>query len=422
MQLERIDTSNFAPITIESDIERLPIVGELPRGLNGTLFRNGPNPQFPSPHDHWFAGDGMIHAFTLTDGQASYRNRWVRTAKFEAERAAGHPLFAGLGEKLPGAEAVADQGVANTNIVWHAGRLLALEEAHLPIQLDPATLATLGPQDLRGALQGPFTAHPKLDPISGELVFFGYSTTGELSAGMTYGTIDASGVVTRFERFEAPYSSMVHDFIVTDRHVLFPILPLTGSMERATSGRPPFAWEPDKGAFVGVMKRGGPDRSITWFRGEACFVFHVMNAWEDGDCIVADVMQFEEPPLFPRADGAPTDPAKTQAKLTRWRFDLGGGTDTFQRQQLDDVVGEFPRCDERRAGLGYRHGYLLCTPPGQADEARYNGIGHIDLVSGQRRIYALPPGDAGSEPVFVPRVPGATEGDVAHQRSPPPPP
>src|SRR6202041_3887786 len=113
-------------------------------------------------------------------------------------------------------------------------------------------------------------------------------------AALSFGSVNASGVVTRFERFESPYASMVHDFIVTEHHLLFPILPITGSMERAMRGRMPYAWEPDKGAYVGVMKRNGQANDIVWFRAESCYVFHVMNAWEEDDCIVADVMQFEE--------------------------------------------------------------------------------------------------------------------------------
>ena len=102
---------------------------------------------------------------------------------------------------------IPNTGVANTNIVWHAGRLLALEEAHLPFEVDPATLATRGVQNFGGALEGPFTAHPKIDPITGELIFFGYSARGPLTPGMTYGTIDADGRVGRVEQFEAPYSA-----------------------------------------------------------------------------------------------------------------------------------------------------------------------------------------------------------------------
>jgi carotenoid cleavage dioxygenase len=231
-------TGNFAPIRVEYDIPDLPVTGDLPNGLDGILFRNGPNPQFepldPLRH-HWFLGDGMIHAFSLHNGRASYRNRWVRTDKWMAENAGGRAQPSGpfgptlaAGRPIPN-NSVANTGVANTNIVWHAGRLLALEEAHLPFEIDPATLATRGVQNFDGAVQGRFTAHPKIDPVTGELVFFGYSATGPLTPGMSYGTIGSDGRVTRFERFEAPYCSMVHDFAVTERHVLFPILPLSGS-------------------------------------------------------------------------------------------------------------------------------------------------------------------------------------------------
>ena len=205
--------------------------------------------------------------------------------------------------------------------------------------------------DYARGIAGPVTAHPKIDPVTGELIFFGYNATGPFSKGMTYGAIAASGVVNRFERFEAPYSSMVHDFIVTENYVLFPILPLTGSMDRAMSGRPAYAWEPDKGAYVGVMKRGGSAKDIRWFRGEACYVFHTMNAWEEGDLIVADVMQREAPALFPAADGKPIAPEKQIARLARWTFNMADGSDSFTRVYLDDLQARVPahRRPPRRA-------------------------------------------------------------------------
>ena len=244
---------------MECDAPFLKVQGELPRELNGTLYRNGPNPQFEAPGAHWFVGDGMLHAFHLENGRASYRNRWVRTPKWQAEHDAGRALFGGFGRKLPDAPAstTQDGGVANTNIIFHAGRLLALEEGHLPTEIEPGTLKRRGYCDYDGGIAGPFTAHPKIDPVTGEMVFFGYNAAGPLTPALSFGSVNASGVVTRFDRFEAPYASMVHDFIVTENHLLFPILPITGSMERAMGGRPPYAWEPDKGAYVGVMKRNG---------------------------------------------------------------------------------------------------------------------------------------------------------------------
>jgi carotenoid cleavage dioxygenase len=404
--------SNLAPIPFECDAPFLKVVGELPRELNGMLYRNGPNPQFDSPGAHWFVGDGMLHAFHLESGRASYRNRWVRTPKWLAEHDAGRALFGGFGRKLPDAPAsLTDGGVANTNIIFHAGKLLALEEAHLPTEIEPGSLNTRGYCNYNGGIAGPFTAHPKIDPLTGEMLFFGYNAAGPLTPALSFGSIDTSGRVTRFERFEAPYASMVHDFIVTENHVLFPILPVTGSLQRAMKGQPPYAWEPEKGAYVGLMKRQGSVKDIVWFRAETCYVFHVMNAWEEGGRIVADVMQFEEAPLFPHPDGSPTDPAKSRARLCRWSFDLAGNTDHFAQTYLDEITGEFPRIDDRRAGSKSAHGWYACANPDLPMFGALSGIVHVDGTGKRLGRYQLPPGDTISEPVFVERGRDAAEGD-----------
>ena len=216
-----------------------------------------------------------------------------------------------------------DNGVANTNIIWHAGRLFALEESQRPFALDPETLAAQGYWDFGGAFTGTrFTAHPKVDPETGEMVFFAYSAVGPFTRTLSYGVIDKTGKLCRFDHFDAPYASMVHDFMVTRNYVLFPVLPLTGSMQRAMSGKPAYAWEPGKRSYVGVMKRNANVSSVHWFECDPCYVFHPMNAYEDGDKIVGDVMQYDAAPLFPDADGRPGEPAKAVASLTRWTFDL----------------------------------------------------------------------------------------------------
>ena len=301
----------------------------------------------------------------------------------------------------------ADEGVANTNVVWHAGRLLALEEGHLPIELDPATLATRGVQDFGGSLRGPFTAHPKADPITGELIFFGFSVDGELTRGMRYGAIDAAGRVTRFEHFEAPYCSMVHDFAVTRRHVVFPVLPLSGSQARQRQGGPPFAWEPELGSHVGLIRREQGVASLRWFRTEPCFVFHVLNACDEGGRVVVDVMQYDEPPLFPHPNGSITRPAP-DARLVRWIIDPDTGTDAITRHALDDTLGEFPRIDDRRSGLRHRYGAIAGrSQPG----AGLDSLVWFDLAHGTHSQFTVPNGDGFSEPVFVPRHEDAAEGD-----------
>ena len=406
---------NFAPLTTEHDLSELPVVGEIPRELHGALFRNGPNPHYPPPAEkyHWFTGDGMLHGFHLVDGKVSYRNRWVRTPKWQLEDAAGRNLFTGLDPRGNDPSVFGkDGGVANTNIVWHAGKLLALEEAHMPTEIDPQTLETRGYQDFGGRLNLNFTAHPKLDPLTGEMLFFAYGTTGPLSAGMGYGTISAAGELTRLDRFEAPFASMVHDFMVTQNHVLFPILPLTGDMARAMRGGPAFAWEPERGSHIGILRRDRPISEIRWFQGPACYVFHPMNAWEQDDRIFADVLQYGAAPLFPHADGSPVDRALTKARLWRWEFDLSeGGSDSFTQTPLDDLDGEFPRFDERRAGLSYRHGYFAAQLDAEKGTGSYDTLVHLDHRTGRRALWQAPTGDAASEPIFVPRSATAEEGD-----------
>jgi carotenoid cleavage dioxygenase len=201
---------------------------------------------------------------------------------------------------------------------------------------------------------------------------------------------------------------MVHDFLVTRGHVLFPVLPLTGSLERAMRGAPPFAWEPEKGSFVGVMARDASVDTIRWFQTDPCYVFHPMNAWEEGRKIFADVMEYPVAPLFPKTDGTPVE--RTRARLVRWTFDLASASNDIGKEELDDTPGEFPRFDERHAGLAYRHGWFAASPRNPGGTG-FDSLAHIDLKTGARTLFQLPEGDLTGEPVFVPRKAGAAEGD-----------
>ena len=216
------------------------------------------------------------------------------------------------------------------------------------------------------------------------------------------------GQVVRRDNFEAAHSSMVHDFLVTRRHVLFPILPLTGSLQRAMAGGPPFAWEPDKGSHVGVMARAAGVETMRWFTTDALYVFHPMNAWEEGDRILADVMEYPAAPLFPMVDGTMSE--RSAARLVRWTFDLGGASNTIKREPIDDLAGEFPRFDERYAGLPYRHGWFAANAARPGDFG-FDSLAHIDQGTGERVVYTFPSADVPGEPIFVPRSPEAAEGD-----------
>ena len=401
---------NFAPLRSEDDFD-LKVQGEIPSGMRGALFRIGPNPQFeprdPANH-HWFGGDGMVHGFYVADGKVSYRNRYVRTPKWELEHEHGRALFGAMGNPMT-SEAIThgnEGGVANTNIVWHAGKLLALEEAHHPFAMDPRSLTSLG---YDREFQGKVTAHPKIDPKTGEMVWFAYRV-GEnpFASTMSYGVTGKDGLLVRRQDFETPYCSMVHDFMVTENHVLFPVLPLTGSLERAMRGGPAFAWEPEKGSHVGVMRRDADVSTIRWFNTEACYVFHPLNSWEEGGKIFCDVMRYDVAPLFPNADGTAGD--KAAARLVRWTFDLDAASDAILETPLDDIDGEFPRVDPRVETLKHRHGWYAADPS-NSQTIRQTAIAHLDLQTGKRQLYELSGGDLTSEPVFVPRSADAPEGD-----------
>ena len=205
-----------------------------------------------------------------------------------------------------------------------------------------------------------------------------------------------------------PFASMMHDFIVTTEHVVFPVFPITASLERAIGGGPPLAWEPDKGTHLGVMRRDGSVADMRWFETDPCYVFHPVNAYTDGSRIVAHVMQFEEVPLFPKVDGTPTAPAA--ARLTEWVIDLADNSNGIQRRFLDDIAGEFPRLDERFACGPYTYGYYAGSV-GRGVDLEFNAIVRHDFAAGRRSQYVLPDGDSTGEPVFVPKSKDAEEGD-----------
>ena len=259
----------YGPVNTEADAGHLHITGEMPRELLGTLYRNGPNPQFaPRGPYHWFGGDGMIHAFHIENGNVSYRNRWVRTPKWELENKEGEGLSGTFGNPRYSDPRIFEMNstIANTNIVWHGGKLLALEEAHAPFSLDPKSLMPVngGYETFGDKLCGPFTAHPKLDPKTGEMVFFGYSAKGRFTKEVSIQTVTADGKITRAEILDGPFPSMIHDFAVTRNWIVLPIFPLTSSMERAMAGLPPFAWEPDKGTHIAFIPRGGTVADVKW--------------------------------------------------------------------------------------------------------------------------------------------------------------
>lgn len=400
----------FAPIGVECDAPDLVIEGELPADLAGTYYRNGPDPLHP-PRDedvyHWFDGDGMIHCLHIEDGRISWRNRWVRSKKYEVEREAGQSLFGVFGNPMTGDPRVADveYNTANTHIVAHHGKMLALMEGALPTEIEARTLATRGTVSFDDQIDGPVTAHPKFDPVTGEMVFFGYQARGPSTRDLRYNVVDKDGNLTKNVFLEAPFPAMVHDFFVTQTHVIFPIFPLTTSLERAMSGGPMMAWEPDKGTHFGVLPRDGEAEDVRWFNMEARFMFHMMNAWTDGSKLHADVTGADATQFAPKLDGTMATEG-TSPTFRRWTVDLADNTNRISEALFDDMTCEFPRTNDEFMTIPYRHGWAVGTSGGNG--AFFNEVIHYDTLTGTRKTHSLGADYLGGEAVFAPRV-GATD-------------
>jgi carotenoid cleavage dioxygenase-like enzyme len=404
---------NFAPVNFEAQIQDLVVDGSLPKGLAGSLYRNGPNPKYaPTGPYHWFGGDGMVHAFHFNNGRVDYLNRWVETPKHLAELAEGKSIPRVRKPDPVSGKLLSDNenGLANTHIIWHADKLLALDEGSHPFELEPMTLESKGYTASSSDLSGAMTAHPKIDPATGELHGFGYMTGYAGSPIMSYHVVDKAGVVLRSDEFETPFPAMVHDFVLTDDYVLFPIFPLTFDMERAAKIGSPYAFDAAKGTHIGVLKRGAPVSDIRWIEGPICFVFHYMNGWNEGEKITIDTIEFAVAPNFPLVDGSLPSHAQAQGKLVRWHINLKNGD--VSQEPLLDVASEFPRFDERFVAGRYKHGYIAAASKRQrGDGGLFHEITHINLDSGLTSTWDAGTGNGVSEPVFVPDSKGAAEGE-----------
>jgi carotenoid cleavage oxygenase len=385
---------NFAPVSDELAATGLPVQGAIPKELGGRLLRNGPNPIAPDPAAyHWFMGDGMLHAIELRDGEAvSYRNRWVRTD--QALDLLGEDPIPGQPEDV----FPVGSSVANTHVVAHAGKIFALVEVCLPTQVRP-DLSTVGRFDFGGKLRSAMTAHPKVDPATGEMLFFGYDPFGP--PWLRYHVVNANGELVRSEDIDIKGPSMVHDFAITEHNVVFLDLPVVFDFDLVGQRPFPAEWKPDYGARVGVMPRNGGNADVQWFDVEPCYVFHPLNAYDNDGTVVVDVAR--HPKMFA------TDiygPAELPPTLDRWTIDLDAGKVIEER--LDDRPQEFPRVDDRVVGRRHRYGYA--THFGIDDEGiQLGGLVKHDLQAGTTEARSFGRGTHAGEGVFVPAADDAGE-------------
>jgi carotenoid cleavage dioxygenase len=397
----------YAPVREEIGAGDLPVIGEIPRALRGAYFRNGPNPMAPpAGMHHWFDGDGMLHGVWFENGRARYANRYIRTADFEAEIEAADAM---PGIFAPAREVAGRRTVykdtANTDIVVHNGRLLALwYVSGQPVSVDLETLETIGVEDFGGALPRNVSAHSKVDPKTREFVFFDYAL---YEPKMWFGTVSADNRLLRMQEVAVPGPRLPHDMGLTENYVVLHDLPVIFT-ESALRNR---LWQihvVDLPTRFGVApRRGGP---VKWFEFPTCYIYHVINCWEDGDEVVMAACKMAPNGYAPDpATYGPYAPMVTvlalRAQPFLWRMNMktGEGRET----QLDDGFSEFPVVNLDYAGRRSRWSYHVVMDDHVLQ--RFAALRKYDLQTGRYEQHDFGPGVFGSEPQFAPA--GAAEDD-----------
>ena len=404
-------SGNYAPVDHEITAHDLPVIGEIPRDLVGMFVRNGSNPRFRQKgRYHWFDGDGMIHALRFEDGRARYANRWVRTWAFVEEEKAGASLWTGVTERPDFTNPRGPfKDTSNTDLVFHGGRLYSLwwlgGAAYV---VHPTSLDTCGTETWGGKMPT-ISAHPKVDAVTGELMLFDYKP---FPPYLTYAVVSPSGEFVHKTEIDLPGPRLQHDLAITEHFTIFFDMSMQWDPALLAVGKTKVKYFRDKPARIGVLPRHAPGSEIRWFETEPFYMYHTINAWEEGDRIVLVGCKIDAPVV-----GDPQNPAREvptigflrlEPNLYRWELDTKTGA--VKESRLDDVLTEFPRMDNRALGRKTRYSYnprLSASAP----TLLFDGVVKYDYEAGTSAVFSYPAGCFGSEVVFAPRVGSKGEDD-----------
>ncbi|MCJ2181801.1 carotenoid oxygenase family protein [Novosphingobium sp. 1949] len=417
-------TGTNTPVGIEWSASNLEVTGTIPEEIDGAFFRAVPDPAHAPMFEDEIAlsADGMIAKFDIHGGHVDYAIKFVETERYALEKAARKALFGRYRNPYTDDPSVAgkDRTVANTTPVWHAGRLLMTKEDGLGYEIDPETLETLGRFDYYGALKSQtFTAHPRIDPVTGEMFFFGYEAGGLASLDVAYGIADKHGNLVSEQWFKQPYCSTIHDFLITERYAIFPIFPTTADLDRIAAGGPHWAHQQELESWVGIMPRYGKVEEMRWFKGpKGVSAFHFLNAYEEGDFVHLDVCLSDTCafPFMREAGGVDRAQQDVGGGLTRWSFDMGKPGESFESRVIGPP-GDMPRIPDASQGRLHRKGWYLTINPqggppvlGGPVGVSFNMLLQIEPSNGRIEALPLGPGMAINEPVHVPSADPEKEG------------
>jgi carotenoid cleavage dioxygenase len=389
----------------------------LPVGLEGTLYRNGPArmQRGNTAYQHWFDGDGMMHAFSLGGSSLQHRARMIRTDKYVLEEKAGRFLHPGFGTGMPDGLPISksdDLNVANISVLPVGDELLALWEAGSPWRIDPQTLETLGRKVWSAETDGlAFSAHPKVDR-DGTVWSFGYLAG---SGKLVLYRLDPRGALRETRLIDAPNADMVHDFAITERWLVFVLMPLVFDRQSPRGNGSfiaKYQWRPERAGVVLLIDKNTLEIAHR-FETPATAFFHIGNAWEDGDTVRVQLMKvddfqglmgdvYDAMQRRPVDDPVHTGPVEIVADLRRGQTSL---------RTLSQETAEFPRVDPRHVGRRTRSMFIATrTPSMPAQLFGLNAVARIDTESGRLQRFDYGAELLAEEHVFVPRA-GAPEGN-----------
>jgi carotenoid cleavage dioxygenase-like enzyme len=403
---------------LECDVTDCEIEGKLPADLHGIFYRVGPDAQYPmNPHNIPFDGEGHVSMFRFENGRVSFRSRYARNQRYKAQAAAHKilfPMYRNPSTDDPSVQNVS-RGTANTHILYWREKLLAFKEDSPPVALNPLTLETVDDYyTFDGQLESKtFTAHPKIDAVTGNMIAFGYEGRGFGSDEVNVFEYTPEGKRVWNTWIKVPYVGMLHDFAVTQKHVVFYVMPLAIDHEQLKRGGIHWSWDGTKPTYFGFMRRGGDGKEIQWVQGPTRSSTHVMGAFDDGHKIVVDVemSEFNPFPFMPFRDGTKWDPIRGSSRITRLSVDLSHKTPKdYQIETLyANYLGALPRIDDRYLTVPYRFGFLPCQEVGSPTFGGSNCYARFDHQTRTSQVYKAPPGTTLAEACFAPKSKGAPE-------------
>lgn len=419
------------PLRFNASIDDCEVVGQIPSDIDGAFYRVGGEFFYPPKFadDAFLSADGYISMFRIRNGRVDYRGRWVETERLQRIRQAGRQLYGYYRNPFTDDPSVQDlahpqrRTVANTAPLVHGGKLFALKEDGLPHRIDPNTLETLGPWDFGGGWKSQtFTAHPKLDPVSGDMIAYGYQADGLASDALWIYRIGGDGAVKQEVRTRVPYVSIMHDMAMTQKHLVFPFAGYVTSMERLKEGRIHWGWDKSQSSYIGVLPRDGEAKDMRWFKGPLRCMMHTFNAHDEGDKVVLYAPFYDGNffAFFPNVDGSPFQPELVRAFVRKITLDMSSRDGGWTEEILWPTnIADLGKVDPRVLSLATRYLYTSFSDAGAPfDRDRAPGVsrtplnsyGRFDLHTGQLQTYFAGPTHGLQEVTFVPRK-GGNEGD-----------